>query len=110
VPVRRTAPQQLAEQTPMGRRGVVVTHAPSLMARHERATQAEIARRLAVLLGHDFAGEHDPEREQAGPVFVLPDDTLVGLETARQLGISSEQDLFGGVVPHRFLARPRGQS
>ena len=34
----------------------------------------------------------------------MPSDTLVGLEAARALGVNSEHDLFGGVVPHAFVA------
>ncbi len=34
----------------------------------------------------------------------MPSDTLVGFDSAMALGIRSEDDLFGGVVPHRFVA------
>jgi hypothetical protein len=73
---------------------------------HERATREGIARRLAALKGLAFAGEYDPEARSRypGPVYLVPDDTLVGLEAARALGVRGEDDLFGGVVPHAFAA------
>lgn len=71
---------------------------------HERATHLEIARRLAALKGFDAAGELDPNQNYADPVYVLPAFTLVGTDAASALGIRSEHDLFGGVVPHPFAA------
>lgn len=72
---------------------------------HERATRAEIARRLAVLLGFEFAGEHDAGgAPRSGPVYLVPSDTLVGPEDAAALGVRGEGDLFGGVVPRAFMA------
>ena len=88
------------------RRGVVVVHAPGHLydSRHERACRVEAARRLAALMGFGFAGEHDPASPPPGPVYVLPADTLVGWDAARALGVRDEGDLFGGVVPHAFVA------
>ncbi len=40
----------------------------------------------------------------SGAVYFIPDETILGFELARSLGISSEHDLFGGVVPHPFVA------
>jgi hypothetical protein len=71
---------------------------------HERATRDGIARRLAALKGIDFVGEYDPARPPPGPVYLVPSDTLVGIEAAAALGVRSEHDLFGGVVPHAFVA------
>jgi hypothetical protein len=87
--------------------GVVVVHAPAAQGfthTHERVTRSRLARRLAALKGFGFAGEHDPARPCSGPVYFVPSDTLVGAETADALGIRSEHDLFGGVVPHAFVA------
>src|SRR3712207_8788490 len=39
-----------------------------------------------------------------GRVYFVPSCTLIGLEQARQLGITGEDDLFGGVVPYPFVA------
>ncbi|MBO9717723.1 MAG: DUF3182 family protein [Pseudoxanthomonas sp.] len=71
-------------------------------SRHERASQAWVAQRLASTLGWRFGGEHGQRRSPVRPYFV-PDETLVADQAAR-LGIDSEDDLFGGVVPHPFVA------
>ena len=59
---------------------------------------------MAALKGYAFGGQHEPQRHYSGPVYLVPSDTLVGLEAARALGVNGEQDLFGGVVPHAFVA------
>jgi Protein of unknown function (DUF3182) len=87
--------------------GVVLVHVPDAQAfarAHERDTRTAIARKLAVLKGYSFAGEHEPQRRYGGPIYLVPSDTLVGLEEARALGVGGEHDLFGGVVPHAFVA------
>jgi hypothetical protein len=68
-------------------------------ARHECVTRAEMAKKLALLKGYDFAGEYDCATRSARPLYFVPSETLVGIEAARQLGIVTEDDLFGGVVP-----------
>jgi hypothetical protein len=70
---------------------------------HERATRTEIAKKLATLKGYDFAGEYRASEQYPGPVYFVPGDTL-DTETAAELGIRSEEDLFGGVVPYPFVA------
>src|SRR5687767_14284720 len=88
-------------------RGVVVTLAPDDPRHahgHEGATQASISRRLAALKGYAFAGEYDPSRRYPGRLYFVPHDTLVGAAAARALGILTEDDLFGGVVPQPFVA------
>lgn len=72
-------------------------------AAHDHATCSEIARKLAALKGFRFAGEYDGAKA-AGRRYFVPTDTLVGLETARALGIADEHELFGGVVPYPFVA------
>ena len=86
--------------------GVVVVHVGGRGYRdtHERATRAELARRLASIKGFDYAGEYDPAARYPGPVYFAPSDTLVGAAAAQELGIATEHDLFGGVVPHGFVA------
>ena len=71
--------------------------------RHERATRDGVARQLAALHGLHFVGEYDPAHPPPGPVYLVPSDTLVGVEGAAALGVRGEQDLFGGVVPHPFV-------
>jgi hypothetical protein len=72
---------------------------------HELASQRAIARQLAQLIGGRFAGD---ATAQAGPLpaqgYVVPNDTIMSVEAALRLGIHSEEDLFGGVVPFPFVA------
>ena len=70
---------------------------------HEHASQAWVAERLAQLLGWDYAGSFDPSRPTAFRPYFVPDETLTAAQAAR-LGIEGEDDLFGGVVPHPFVA------
>jgi hypothetical protein len=88
-------------------RGTVATYAVpghGFLHGHERATRDGIAKRLAALKGFDFAGEYDPACPYPGPVYLVPSDTLVGLDAAAALGIRGDEDLFGGVVPYAFVA------
>lgn len=71
---------------------------------HERVTHAEAARRLAAILGYRFAGTFDASSRYDGRLYFVPSDTLVTTDCAQRLGIRGEQDLFGGVVPHPFVA------
>jgi hypothetical protein len=75
-------------------------------AAHDYAACGALAQRLARLKGYAFVGEHDahaipdPSRHR----YFVPLDTIVGLDVAGALGIAGEDDLFGGVVPHAFVA------
>ncbi|MEB2398787.1 MAG: DUF3182 family protein [Alcaligenaceae bacterium] len=76
---------------------------------HERAVHEELARRIAALLGARYGGRYDAAappagRAYAGRAYFVPSDTIVGLANARQLKLASEHDLFGGIVPHPFVA------
>jgi hypothetical protein len=87
--------------------GAVVVHAPPDLGfsdPHEEATRREIARRLAGLKGAEFAGAYDPALPYPPPVYFVPGATLVGVAAAQALGIRCEHDLFGGIVPHAFVA------
>jgi hypothetical protein len=83
---------------------VVVCHSGTRTARsqHEVDTQRTLAGQLALLLhasdcvDFDSACSYPPQR------YFVPDDTLP-VETARRLGIASDDDLFGGVVPYPFV-------
>ena len=70
---------------------------------HMRVARAEFAKRLAQFRGSAFAGEYDRSASYDGPLCFLPSDTLVE-PLAAELGIRSEEDLFGGVVRHPFVA------
>ncbi|PVE21277.1 DUF3182 domain-containing protein [Microvirga sp. KLBC 81] len=85
---------------------VVVEYSPlggGFCDAHERSTRATVAKRLAALMGVDYAGTYDRTVVYPGRVYFVPSTTLVGLEQAAQLGITGERDLFGGVVPHPFV-------
>jgi hypothetical protein len=87
--------------------GVVVTYLsvePNNQRSHEAVTRNEIARGLAALRHSRFAGEYDPVEHYMGSVFFVPGVTVVGINDAAAVGIRSEGDLFGGVVPYRFVA------
>ena len=86
-------------------RGLVVTHAPRAdEGRHETMAREAVAARLAELKEFDFAGRYDAAARYACPLYFVPGDTLVGVDAAAQLGIRSEDDFFGGVVPSAFAA------
>src|SRR3954451_6562277 len=98
---------EAAEKTQRSQ-GVVVTYSPhehGYRDRHERVTRTEIGKKLAALKGYDFAGEYDHSACYAGLVYFVPGDTLLAHE-ATDLGIRSEHDLFGGVVPALWQPKP----
>ena len=80
---------------------------------YERGARLCAARHIAALKGVRFVGERSAGERGAGArrdahgggsgEYLIPDDTLTVAE-ARALGIRSEHDLFGGVVPHAFVA------
>lgn len=77
-------------------------------AGHDYASRAHAAARLADLLGCDYAGDHREDARAADVAsgqacYFVPDDTLLAGEAGR-LGVRSRVDLFGGVVPHAFVA------
>lgn len=84
--------------------GVVFYRCDGHEAEHERVVHMELARRLARLQGLAFLGEFTAATSFGGRLYFVPSDTVVGIEQARQLGIQTEGDLFGGVVPQPFVA------
>lgn len=83
---------------------VVYRDASSRRAAHDDATCVAIARALAAIKACTFAGEYDPQASYARTPYFVPTDTVIGVERARALGIRGENDLFGGVAPHAFVA------
>lgn len=69
---------------------------------HEAATGRWVGERLANLLGYRYVGVHPPQAAMCGPVYLIPDRTLL-LDEARALGVASPDDLLGGVVPYDFV-------
>jgi hypothetical protein len=93
-------------QQSKGARGVVVAHVPDPedhASEHERCTLLGFARRLAALLDYAEGGWYDASTQYEGHVFFVPASTLTSAE-ATALGIGGAGDLFGGVVPHPFVA------
>jgi hypothetical protein len=87
--------------------GIVVVYKPEGHGdgpSHMRISRDGLARRLAALKGFDFAGEYNHSSRYSARLYFVPDDTIIGLEQAQALGIRSEDDLFGGVVPYPFVA------
>jgi hypothetical protein len=72
------------------------------ISNHEIAVQNDVAKKLAALKYYAFTGHYDPTNCYPQKLYFVPATTLAGSETARALGIRSEHDLFGGVVPYRF--------
>jgi hypothetical protein len=70
---------------------------------HERCTLLAFARQLAALRGDRPGGFHTQGTADAGRVYFVPNRTLTTREAAA-LGIEGPDDLFGGVVPHVFIA------
>lgn len=89
-----------------GALGTVLLHNSSerLESTHERATREETARRVAKLKGFSSIGVYRPGARVVGPTYILPNETIVGLSAANEIGIRTEDDLLGGVVPHAFAA------
>ncbi|HUH41060.1 MAG TPA: DUF3182 family protein [Castellaniella sp.] len=72
---------------------------------HELASQGHLALRIARLLGWDVFGPGRLGRPTGGSqYYYVPDRTLTGPWRSRVLGILNEGHLFGGVVPHGFVA------
>jgi len=85
--------------------GVVVTYSTrDDEGAHEAHTREAVAAKLATIRRFDFGGPYDPAIHDATKRYFVPSDTLIGVDTAAKLGIRSEDDLFGGVVPHAFAA------
>jgi hypothetical protein len=101
----RAAVSDLPEQPRIGD-GCVVLYSPEHSGfgrSHERLTRVEIAKKIAKLKRLEFAGDYKPSTRHSAQFYFIPSDTLVGVEAARELGICTEHDLFGGVVPWPFV-------
>ena len=68
---------------------------------HHKVVLDLAAKAIARINGYDFAGRYDPARSYPGPLYFVPDDTVL-LNEAACLGIRSPSDLYGGVVPYPF--------
>lgn len=101
------APQRLAKVMSENEHipGIVVVYpCRTGLCRHEIATQNALAKRIAGVRGDEYGGVFDAGSRYDRPLYFVPNDTLVGAEVAKELGIRDEHDLFGGMVPHAFVA------
>lgn len=71
---------------------------------HELASHAAVARQLATLHSVPFAGLYDPGAAPAGRAYYVPTGTLIAHPELEALAVSDPSHLFGGYVPHRFVA------
>lgn len=70
---------------------------------HDHLTRVAMAERIAALHGGRYAGVFDNRETYGAQPYFIPDCTLL-VDEAAAFGIRGEDDLFGGVVPHAFLA------
>jgi len=85
--------------------GTVVLYASRFgkpLQTHHKVVLDLNAKAIARIKGYKFEGPYDPEHNYSGPLFFVPDDTLL-LDEAACLGIRSPNHLYGGVVPHLFV-------
>ena len=75
----------------------------SVRTGHEIDTLRALASQIAELKGTTLAGEIAMGEAYPAHRYLVPDDTLT-MTQARKLGVRSERDLFGGVVPFPFVA------
>lgn len=78
----------------------VALHQAERLSGHETATLHAFANRLAKLKGLTF--DPDKETDNAEQTYFIPTGTLCDPEEARRLGIRTEADFFGGLVPRPF--------
>lgn len=103
---RRKAAKWVAPASYRAKQGVVVSYAATAgidPRSHESVTRLQIAKKLAALKGCEFAGEYEIGARYGDSIYFVPSHTLVGLGCAEALGIESEDDFFGGVVPYPFV-------
>jgi hypothetical protein len=98
-------PRSTTESRRRGPHGIVVTYSTrDNEAAHESQTREAVAAKLATVRQFEFGGPYDPATRYATNLYFVPSDTLIGVDAAAKLGIRSERELFGGVVPHAFVA------
>jgi hypothetical protein len=96
---------------PSGAEVVVhLTRPADFLGTHEAAAIERLARSVGDLTGWPYGGVRDGADGHHRRLYVVPDDVLL-LETARELGIESVGDIYGGVVPHplfrsKIIAHP----
>lgn len=82
----------------------VVLYPTRRLPPHELASHAAVARQLATLHGVPFAGLYDPGAALPGRVYYVPTGTLIAAPELDALSVTDPTHVFGGHVPHRFVA------
>jgi hypothetical protein len=72
-------------------------------AGHDVVGRRAVAERLAATLGTTYRGDYDGREAYDAPPYFVPDDALER-PRAHRLGITTPDDLYGGVVPQAFVA------
>lgn len=70
---------------------------------HEQQTHRALGRRIGALLGLPFLESPNDADLSAHTPYFIPQDTLVGPEQYRRLGIETQDDFFGGLVAEPFM-------
>lgn len=71
---------------------------------HERNSHLKVAAILAQTIGVPLDDATTLTSRELAGVYLVPDDTIIGIDQISQLGITSSHDFFGGAVPFRFVA------
>ncbi|NYT44510.1 DUF3182 family protein [Alcaligenaceae bacterium] len=82
---------------------VLVYPARETEPEHEKQILMRLGERLAALLRGEFGGLYQQQDYGSRPRYLIPTDTLIGLQQANHLGVYSDADLFGGVAPFSFM-------
>ncbi|MFT2161155.1 DUF3182 family protein [Pseudomonas putida] len=83
--------------------GVVLLDTRDHTPEHEHGVHLKLAEGLARLLGCPLIQPMRPP-DTADAYYYLPTETLIDPRRYAALGICSEQDLFGGMVPYPYMA------
>lgn len=83
------------------KQGVLLLDTRDSTPDHERAVHRALAQYLATLLHTEVV---DGTAQGHDNLYYLPTATLIDPQRYRQLGIASIEDLFGGLVPHPYMA------
>lgn len=72
---------------------------------HVQRRNESYVRQITDSYGWKLVGEYPGRHEETEEAFLFPHDTLIMRpEEARKMGIRSEKDFYGGLVPEPFLA------
>ena len=83
---------------------MLVTHcADGQAGGHDRESRANVAQHLAHVMHWPYGGTYDASVHYSKPLYLVPHDALLASQAAA-IGVHTADELFGGVVPHAFVA------